>query len=126
MGTRLPLYSRIRTGLIALAILVVLISLPSCATTSAPGTSPEETQTEPASSEEPTNIPAEPDEVPRISKEDLLQMVENGENILIVDTRPREDYDLGHIQGAVFAPLETIGTREWQPPPDKDLILYCS
>ena len=116
MGTRLPLYSRIKTTLIALAILVVLISLPSCATTSAPGTSPEES----------TNIPAEPDEVPRISKEDLLQMVENGENILIVDTRSREDYDLGHIQGAVSAPLETIGTREWQPPPDKDLILYCS
>jgi len=116
MNAQLPLYSLIRTGIITLAILAVLIGLPSCTTTSAPGTGTEES----------ANIPAEPDEVPRISKEDLLQMVENGENILIVDTRPREDYDLGHIQGAVSAPLETIGTREWQPPPDKDLILYCS
>ena len=116
MNTRLTLYSRIKTTLIALAILVVLIGLPSCTTTSAPGTGTEES----------ANIPAEPDEVPRISKEDLLQMVENGENILIVDTRSKAEYDLGHIQGAVSAPLETIGTREWQPPPDKDLILYCS
>jgi hypothetical protein len=126
MNTRLPLYSRIRTALIALAILAVLIGLPSCATTSAPGTGSEETLKEPASSEESTGIPAEPDEVPRISKEDLLQMVESGEIILIIDTRSKADYDLGHIQGAVSAPLAKIGTREWQPPPDKELILYCS
>ena len=126
MDTRLPLYSRIRTGLIALALLAVLISLPSCATSSTPETGPEQTLKESTSSEESTYIPEDPEDVPGVSKEDLLQMIENGENILIVDTRSREEYDLGHIQGAVSAPLAKIGTREWQPPPDKELILYCS
>ena len=125
MDTRFLLHPRTRTALIVLAILVALVILPSCGTTSIPETGLEDNQKEPESSEEPADIPAEPDEVPRISKEDLLQMVENGENILIVDARSKEEYDLGHIQGAVSAPLATIGTREWQPPPDKELILYC-
>jgi hypothetical protein len=69
--------------------------------------------------------PIPEDMVPRISIDDLKQKMDSGADILIVDTRHRETYDVDHIKGAVSAPLDDIVAGKWQPPPDKELILYC-
>lgn len=52
--------------------------------------------------------------------------MESKSDILIVDNRHKEEYDVDHIKGALSAPLSTIVEGEWIPPSDKEIILYCS
>lgn len=73
----------------------------------------------------PSARPIPEDSMPRISINDLKQKMESGEDIIIVDTRHKEEYDIGHIKGAVSAPLDEIVAGQWQPPAGKELILYC-
>lgn len=53
-------------------------------------------------------------------------MAKNDEHI-IVDVRSQEEYDAGHIPGAVLIPNETIGTKRPELLPDLDqiILLYC-
>jgi rhodanese-related sulfurtransferase len=51
--------------------------------------------------------------------------MDSGADILIVDTRHKEEYDVDHIRGAVLAPMDDIIAGKWQPPAGKELILYC-
>jgi hypothetical protein len=69
--------------------------------------------------------PIPEDSIPRISIDDLKQKMESGRDILIVDTRHKEEYDADHIKGAVSAPLDDIIAGQWQTPAVKELILYC-
>ncbi len=68
-------------------------------------------------------VPADADQVPRISAGNLQQNM-GDTDILIVDTRGVDEYTVGHIQGAVSAPLSRIEAGEWQAPEGKQLILY--
>lgn len=43
------------------------------------------------------------------------------ENIPLVDVRPKEEYDEGHIPGAVNMPFLTMGTADVKP----GSYLYC-
>jgi hypothetical protein len=74
---------------------------------------------------EPTAKPTPSQLVPRITIDELLQKMQSKANILIVDTRYKEQYDVDHIKGAVSAPLSTIIEGGWMPPSDKEIILYC-
>lgn len=65
-------------------------------------------------------------EAPRIEPEELKQKLEDNANILIVDVRSAEAYEQGHIKGAIFVPLSQIRAGDWVPPPDKEVVLYCS
>ncbi|MEE8414024.1 MAG: rhodanese-like domain-containing protein [Dehalococcoidales bacterium] len=90
------------------SVLLALISLAACGPTPPP------------------NLPTSPDEVPRISIEELLKKMDNGTNILIVDTRSESEYLAGHIKGAVSVTYTTIAQEEWQPPGDREIVLYCA
>ena len=68
--------------------------------------------------------PSPEDLVPRISIEELKQKMDRGDDIVIVDTRTKPEYDIDHIQAAVSAPMADIIARKWLPPPGKELILY--
>ena len=72
----------------------------------------------------------------RVSKEDAWQsitpeeakaMMDGEEEVLVVDVRTREEYDSGHIPGAVLVVNEEIGSEPPQELPDKNqpLLLYC-
>jgi hypothetical protein len=64
--------------------------------------------------------------VPRITIDELLQKMEdNNSNILIVDTRHADQYEVDHIKGAISVPLDTIIAGDWTPPLDKEIIFYC-
>jgi hypothetical protein len=63
--------------------------------------------------------------VPRITIDELLQKMADNSNILIVDTRYADQYEVDHIKGAISVPLDTITSGGWMPPPDKEVILYC-
>ena len=45
------------------------------------------------------------------------------EDALLVDVREAEEYDAGHIPGAVNAPLSTLEGADL--PKDRSLFLYC-
>ncbi|MGE5405082.1 MAG: rhodanese-like domain-containing protein [Candidatus Saccharibacteria bacterium] len=56
----------------------------------------------------------------------LKKLINEGrEDIWIIDVRPINDYEEGHIPGAKSFPYSTIETRLEELPGDKYLILYC-
>ncbi len=65
--------------------------------------------------------------MPRISLEQLKEKLDAGADIVIVDVRSKEDFDEGHISGAVSIPWQQeIEARYTELPRDKEVIIYCS
>ncbi len=63
----------------------------------------------------------------RISQEEAKRMMASDGNPIIVDVRRRDEYDGGHIPGAVLIPNESIGTEPPGALPDRDriILVYC-
>jgi rhodanese-related sulfurtransferase len=74
-----------------------------------------------------TAFSASQDEVPRIKVEELKKMMDEGKAVTIIDTQPRDVYDMEHIKGAISLPWK----REISPqdvrslPKNKMLVTYC-
>ena len=73
-------------------------------------------------------------EIPRITCEELKQMMDRGDDLVLVDTRSVEwGYNTGHLPGAISIPNqpEPPYTEEWITmqleglPQDELIILYC-
>ncbi|MBN1848325.1 MAG: rhodanese-like domain-containing protein [Deltaproteobacteria bacterium] len=67
-------------------------------------------------------------QLPRITIEGLKNLMDNGADIVIIDTQPKKLYEMGgHIKGAVSLPwakeIDYADVRKL--PSDKPLILYC-
>jgi phage shock protein E len=59
-----------------------------------------------------------------LSVADAQQMVKDG--ALLVDVRTAEEFQGGHIEGAVNIPLQEVGSRTSEfGPKDGDIVLYC-
>jgi rhodanese-related sulfurtransferase len=60
----------------------------------------------------------------------LAKKLYDSQKFVFVDARSRDDYDEGHIKGAVSLPVgqfdEKIETFLEQYPPEKAIITYCS
>ena len=63
----------------------------------------------------------------RISQEEAKQMMTRDDGYIIVDVRRRDEYDAGHIPGAILIPNESIGTEPPEQLPDKEriILIYC-
>ena len=63
----------------------------------------------------------------QISQEEAKQMMEQDGTQIIVDVRTQEEYDSGHIPGAICIPNESIGTEPPEELPDFDqiILIYC-
>lgn len=59
-----------------------------------------------------------------VTREELLRRATAGE-ITVVDVRPREEYEAGHIPGAVTIPLAELVDRLTELPADIDIVAYC-
>jgi len=108
----------LRLCLLWLALIAVTFPLAFMACTSA--TTPE---VDAPPSTEPSSDLLE--SVPRITIDELLRKMADNSNILIVDTRHAEQYEVDHIKGAISVPLDTIIAGDWTPPLDKEIIFYC-
>jgi len=64
--------------------------------------------------------------VARITPEELRQMLEAGEEIVVVDVRSALESDVDSVPGALRIPLEDLETRHDDIPRDRDIILFCS
>ena len=63
-----------------------------------------------------------------ISPEEAHDWMESGEDLVVVDVRTQEEYDAGHIPGAVLVPNEEIGDPvpdQLREDLDQPLLLYC-
>lgn len=54
----------------------------------------------------------------------LLQRLEQG-NIVLLDVRPEEEFNTGHIKGAVSIPIEKLEANLKNIPKNQEIIAYC-
>jgi rhodanese-related sulfurtransferase len=62
--------------------------------------------------------------VEAVSREELLARVRTGDAI-VVDLRPAEEYEAGHIAGAISIPLPELEARLAELPADLGIVAYC-
>lgn len=63
-------------------------------------------------------------ELKTISRDELLKKMENDE-VFLIDVRPAEEFELGHIRDAISLPKVEIGERLEELPDDKEIVAYC-
>lgn len=63
----------------------------------------------------------------QISMQDAIEMMERDDGHIVVDVRRHDEFDAGHIPGAVCIPNETITEEAPTALPDKDqiILIYC-
>jgi 3-mercaptopyruvate sulfurtransferase SseA len=61
----------------------------------------------------------------RIERAEAIKMVDEKKAVW-VDVRPKDQYEIGHIKGAINIPLSDLMTRLKDLPPHKYIITYCA
>ena len=63
----------------------------------------------------------------QISQEEAQEMMAKDDGHIIVDVRRQDEFDAGHIPGAILIPNESIGTERPEELPDLDqiILIYC-
>lgn len=63
----------------------------------------------------------------QISAAEAKRIMDSGEAHVILDTREQNEFDSGHIPGAILIPHEEIKSRAPQMLPDKNaqILVYC-
>ncbi len=64
------------------------------------------------------------DDLEHVDSNRLFEMMRAGETVLI-DVRPRDEFEAGHIPGAVSMPLDRIERGEVELPGDARVVAYC-
>jgi rhodanese-related sulfurtransferase/predicted transcriptional regulator len=64
------------------------------------------------------------EDVDTIGREALLERLQRGD-VVLVDVRPAEEYEAGHIEGARSIPLAELEVRLAELPPDAEVVAYC-
>ena len=70
---------------------------------------------------------ASADSFRQISMEEAASLMKTEEGYIILDVRTVQEYESGHIPGAICIPNETISDAEIPQLPDKDqlILVYC-
>ncbi len=63
----------------------------------------------------------------KISQSELSDMIEGGDDFLLVDVRTEGEYTMGHLPGAIVIPYDEFDTRyqEILEFKDRSVVLYC-
>ena len=63
----------------------------------------------------------------QISQEEAKEMMSADDGHVVVDVRRQDEYDAGHIPGAILIPNESIGTEQPEELPDLSqiILIYC-
>lgn len=59
-----------------------------------------------------------------ISNSELIKKM-NQQEIYLIDVRPEEEYDEGHIEDAISFPQQELNKRIKNLPDDKEIVAYC-
>ncbi|MCS6984794.1 MAG: rhodanese-like domain-containing protein [Leptospiraceae bacterium] len=63
--------------------------------------------------------------VDSLSPRDLQGRLEAGEDLLLLDIRSKEEYDICHIHPSLLIPIEELYHRYEELPRDKDIVVIC-
>ena len=63
----------------------------------------------------------------QITPEEAKKIMDSGEEHIILDTREQNEFDGGHIPGAILIPYTEIENKAEEMMPDKDklILVYC-
>jgi rhodanese-related sulfurtransferase len=66
-------------------------------------------------------------EVKMISREELKDKIDRGDNFVLVETLPAMAYQSAHLPAAINLPPDEVIKRAYQVLPDKtaDIVVYC-
>jgi rhodanese-related sulfurtransferase len=64
------------------------------------------------------------DEVEAIGRDELIGRMARGD-VVLVDVRPPEEFDAGHIHGARSIPIAELNRRLHELPADREVVAYC-
>jgi rhodanese-related sulfurtransferase len=64
------------------------------------------------------------DELEPVGRDELRRLVRDG-LVTVLDTRPRAEYEAGHIPGALSVPVAELKRRLSEIPRDQEVIAYC-
>jgi rhodanese-related sulfurtransferase/DNA-binding HxlR family transcriptional regulator len=64
------------------------------------------------------------EDVGAIGREELITRMRKGD-VVLLDVRPAEEFDAGHIEGARSIPLEELEERLADLPADREVVAYC-
>jgi rhodanese-related sulfurtransferase len=59
-----------------------------------------------------------------VNREALLELVRKG-TVTVLDVRPTEEYNAGHIAGAISLPLKELEQRLSDLPRNQEIVAYC-
>jgi rhodanese-related sulfurtransferase len=59
-----------------------------------------------------------------LSREELERLIREGE-VVVVDVRPPQEFQHGHLPGALSLPFDTLPQGIEALPRDRDIVLYC-
>jgi rhodanese-related sulfurtransferase len=63
-------------------------------------------------------------DVDAIGRDELVARMRNGE-VVLVDVRPTEEFEAGHIEGARSIPLDELEDRLSELPAGREVVAYC-
>ncbi len=58
------------------------------------------------------------------SREDLLERIQEG-LVTVLDVRPPDEFETGHLPGALNIPLSELADRLAELPGDREVVAYC-
>ncbi len=64
------------------------------------------------------------DEVDAVGRDELIERLGKGD-VMLVDVRPAEEFEAGHIDGARSIPIDELEQRLVELPPDREVVAYC-
>jgi rhodanese-related sulfurtransferase len=64
------------------------------------------------------------EDVEAIGRDELIGRLGRGD-VVLVDVRPGEEFDAGHIEGARSIPLDELHRRLAELPADREIVAYC-
>lgn len=67
----------------------------------------------------------EGDEIQELTKEELWKLIRRKANLVVLDVRPQEEYESGHLPGALSIPLDELKRRVRELPKSKQIVAYC-
>lgn len=64
------------------------------------------------------------DQLDPVGRTELLARADDGD-VIVLDVRPGEEYEAGHIPGAISVPLDELKNRLASLPKDAEIVAYC-
>jgi rhodanese-related sulfurtransferase/DNA-binding HxlR family transcriptional regulator len=65
------------------------------------------------------------DRLEAVTKEELARRIRRKDDLVVLDVRPVQEYESGHIAGAVSIPISELRRRLSELPKRKEIVAYC-